>query len=254
MKKIHTGFFVALAIALIIFTCIFKGIMGIVNADKLNTYIVNGQNKEAIALIEKGIDLNKKNDVADMICSKMTEGMVLNPLPLYMACYSGNTEMIHYLLDNGADPNITNYGYSYPLEEYLRTNYHLDASVVSHMIEVGVDVTKGRYDTPLFALIERYNRIKSEDSKKCLQEEALYLIDAGANWQADKVDVKNEGYTILHLVAPSDDTDFMKILLTYEQAKECLDVRDKKWGNTPIDLAREYNKTEMEQLLSEAAE
>ena len=252
MNKRITVCCFAAVIGIVLTVSIFNGVRGIVNTDKLNTYIVNGQNEEAIALIEKGIDLNKKNDLADRICSKMTDGMVAFPLPLYMACHAGNTEMIHYLLDQGADPNITNYGYSYPLEEYLRNNYNLDASVVSHMIEAGVDVTQGRYDTPMFALIERYNRIKSEESKKCLQDEVIYLIDAGANWEAGKVDIKNEGYTILHWVAPSEDTDFMIKLLTYEQSKDCINVRDKKWGNTPLDLAREYNKTEMEQLLLEA--
>ena len=123
------------------------------DANKIQQYIENNQNDEAIAMIEAGYDVNQVDSKSELLYSIFTQGDHETETPLYTACRVGNKEMITYLLANGADPNLKNEACEYPLEEYLVEHMGEDDGIIEAFVDAGVDLNLGRTVTPFCAIM-----------------------------------------------------------------------------------------------------
>lgn len=78
--------------------------------------------KAALALLQAGACVNFPNneDVTPLHCGNPLvhlEANSINGLYLFTAASKGNSEMVALLLDNGANPNLPDYGLYTPLHE-----------------------------------------------------------------------------------------------------------------------------------------
>ena len=221
--------------------------------EKLNKLIANLDNDEAKRLVDKGYSLNN-TFTSDIILSLISQNEYNGNTPLCTACRCENTEMIRYLLENGANPNITRFRQCYPLELFLSHSYDSDESLLELFIEKGVNVNKYEIRPPMVELMKHYDCPDDEaeaekiEKREIVEREIKILIENGVKWQNDDMNTQYAGYSILHFVAATDRTDFMKELLTYENARNYINSQTSK-GYTPLHFAAFNNERDMYNLL-----
>ncbi|MBO7454124.1 MAG: ankyrin repeat domain-containing protein [Alphaproteobacteria bacterium] len=142
-----------------------------------------------------------------------------------------NIELIKYLVDQGADPNIKNKDGDTPL---IKAVWWKSIKVTKYLIDHGADVnSKNRWgDTVLTNVLEKNNN-----------EIAKYLIDHGAN-----VNLRDRwGDTILIKALEEDNDELVKYLVEHGA-----DVNSENtWGDTVLIRAIEKNNNELVKYLVE---
>ena len=216
---------------------------------KLQDCIENNRNDEAIEIIEKGYKVNRVHRISGLLYDVFTQGGSIEETPLYTACRVGNKEMIFYLLENGADPDLTTDGCSYPLETYINEHGGEDDGVIEAFVEAGADVNLGRFVTPFCAVMNRYSHADKE-VQDIYEKQAVYMLEHGANWQCEsqKALLQFGGYTPLHFIALTDRADTMERFLQYDDARKYIDSKD-EFGYTAILVAAQAHQKTVYQLL-----
>lgn len=212
----------------------------------INKLIASGENEKVIEMVNNGYDINANVD--SPLKSIATQNEVNNCSPLYMACQSKNYDMIKFLLDNGADPNYSGYGLEYPFEVFMSKSY-TDIDAFKLFLEKGADIEKHNIKIPLCALLSHYSKVDTA-KQEIIEQEVLYLIDNGVIWRNDNLKEQYGGYSILHFVAATNRVEFMKTLLEYDEAKECLNSATNT-GETPYDIAKANNQNDMCNILKQ---
>ena len=224
-------------------------------ADKIKEYIENNRNDEAIAIIESGYNVNRVNEVSELLYYVFTQGGHTEETPLYIACRVGNKEMIFYLLENGADPNLKNEGCSYPLEKYIKEHGGEDDGVIEAFVAAGADVNLGRLATPFCAVMNRFDGADKEQ-QDIYEKQAVFMLEHGANWRCEPESALDqfEGYTPIHFIAMTDRADTMARFLQYDDARKYIDAKD-RFGDTAImNAARNHKETAYQMLLDFGAD
>jgi len=219
------------------------------DANKIQQYIENNQNDEAIAMIEAGYDVNQVDSKAELLYSIFTQGDHETETPLYTACRVGNKEMIFYLLENGADPNLKNEACEYPLEEYLVEHMGEDDGIIEAFVDAGVDLNLGRTATPFCVIMNGFSYAE-KDYQDIYEKQAVYMLEHGANWQcvSDSQVLRYQGCTPLHFIAFTDRVDTLERFLAYDDAKKTINEKD-DFGNTAIMYAARMHQKETYQML-----
>lgn len=223
---------------------------------RLNSLIAANDNEAAKELVDKGYSLND-TFLSDMFISILTQNEANEATPLYTACLNENNEMTRYLLENGANPNVTRFRREYPLVLYLENSYASDESLLDLFIEKGVDLNRYEISPPMVALMKHYYRsddeseAESTENREIIERELRVLIKNGLKWQNDDPYTQYDGYSILHFVAATDRTDFMRELLTYDNAMDYLNSQTSD-GYTPLHFAAFNNEQAMYDFLIQA--
>jgi len=151
---------------------------------------------------------------------------------IFEAAADGTVQDVAFFVKNGANVNAKNDGGSTPL---LHAAYHNSSvEVIKYLVSQGADVNvKNNHDyTPLHEVILHSGNV----------EVLEYLVSQGAD-----VNVKNNnGYTALHFVVMYiGNVEVLKHLISQGADVNVIS----NWNTTPLDLARERNKTDMIQYL-----
>lgn len=139
------------------------------------------------------------------------------------------------MLSTGANPNVTEpKGNQSCLHLCAMNGYASTAKVLIQEGGAKLNVQNKISQTPLmYACIERHARV------------IAVLLDNGAS-----LDVKNKlnwDWTALHWAVLQDDPDIVQLILKYAD-KEDKEAKD-KMGRTPLELAREHEKTRVIRVL-----
>lgn len=196
-------------------------------------------------LIKKGANVNTKDNEGDT--------------PLHIAArFAHNLEMIKYLIENGADVRAKcNDGYT-PLHYAVRSSDNLDTikCLVRRGAEINAKDNSGR--TPLYSAIhllgtldvikylidkgadinvrDNYGYTPLHNAASASNLEGVkYLIEEGANANANINAKGNNGYTPLHFAARSANLNMVEYLVEKGADIHAKNNRDK----TPLELAQE---------------
>ena len=176
-----------------------------------------GETQEVDTLLDKGVDINSKNEIGRTA--------------LQEAAYYGNMEIIALLIKKGADVNAKE-------DRYGSTALHIAVynsykEIVESLLTAGADINaEDDYSrTPLFGTVRTGNRILSR-----------FLIKNGAD-----VNVKEKkfGFTPLHFAVNNQHKDIVLMLL---ESGADINARDNK-DLTPLNEAYENNDTPMIDIL-----
>ncbi len=195
--------------------------------------------------IDKACLLISQNE--NELAKKEIEGIVsidrygtLNETVLMSACKSGNAEMISYLIENDADPNITVPGGLYPLE--LLCNFGYKAGVDSMLLLIQNGASQSNYNQrpPVFHLAYQLENIdaKYKDSVSQMIFELLQL----------EAPLRNEETTILHLAAKNNAVWLFDKLVHTTQGIGLLAVEDIN-GNTPWKLSVKHGAIDIQHII-----
>lgn len=225
------------------------------DANKIQQYIENNQNAEAIAMIEAGYDVNQVDSKSELLYSIFTQGDHETETPLYTACRVGNKEMILYLLENGADPNLKNEACEYPLEEYLVEHMGEDDGIIEAFVDAGVDLNLGRTVTPFCAIMNAFSCAEKE-YQDIYEKQAVYMLEHGANWvcESDSQVLRYQGYTPLHFIALTNRVDTMERFLAFDDAKKYIDAKDEFGDTALLNAARSHQNDIYQMLLDNGAD
>jgi len=216
--------------------------------DILNEHIKAGEVEQAREIIDSGINLNKTNDnFAGKLFSIFTQGQSNFFTPLYTACKEGNTEIIIYLLENGANPNITGYHQNYPLEVYYENNRYVDDSVLDAMLKANVDVNLGTSMTPIVALLRQYKDSDSE-TRRGLERQLIVLLENGASWEDWSEGLSEINATPIHFAIGYEEPEFVAALLSNPVTARYLNIQDGE-GCTPLIIAAKNQQLECYNIL-----
>lgn len=214
---------------------------------KLNQLIKDGNNEEAKKIIDSGYNVNKKY-VSDIFISIITQNECVECTPLCTACECKNYEMIAYLLENNADPNMARYGTQYPFEIFLSHSYE-NEEIFNLFLEKGVDLEKHMIIPPEAALMSHYF-LADPEYRDIMERELLVLISEGVEWSNENEHRQYGGYSLLHYVASTDRVQFMEVLLSYPEAKEYINSKCDA-GFTPYMFAEMNEQLDMCELLKQ---
>ncbi len=184
------------------------------NADDKNLEVVK-------YLVEKGASM-EKNDLSFQ--------------SLLTTCINSKApKTVEYLLEMGADPNVSNGNGQTPL--YLAIDKSMGNELIKVLLEAGADANTGSpYYTPLEMAIRKRNI-----------EMAQILLDSGA----DLNHVKENGNTIFHRAATINSNKNIDFLLSKGLD---INVRNNK-GITPLHIAAEKGYTSViEQMINNGAD
>lgn len=212
---------------------------------EINKLIANGENEKVIKMVEDGYKVNQTSQNSSII-SFLTQNEGNEGSPLYTACEYKNYDMIKFLLENGADPNYSGYKREYPFEIFLSKAY-TDEEAFELFLEKGADIEKYLIKSPVAALMSHYRRADA-DRQEIMERELRVLISSGVTWRNENLNEQYGGYSLLHFVAATDRTEFMKELLSYDEAAEYINTKT-NMGETPYDIAKQNNQVEMCVLL-----
>jgi ankyrin repeat protein len=130
---------------------------------------------------------------------------------LQLAAYLGRTEIVKFLIDQGAPIDYQMYPGS-PTALCLAVKGGHKA-VVDLLLEAGANIMKGSID-PYPTHLD--NTLLHSAIKLGYIDIAQTLLNKGFNVQGFEIDAKNEeGYTALHLAANAGYLDLVKLLITY---------------------------------------
>ena len=214
----------------------------------LNTLIRDGNNELAKQLVKEGYPINKTKE-SNRLVSLLTQNERNENTPLYTACECNNREMIKYLLDNNANPNLRTYGREYPFEMFLMHCYE-DEELFALFLAKGADIEKYMIKPPVAALMGHYHTA-DERHREIMQRELRELIKCGIKWRNDDMESQYGGYSLLHYVASTDRLDFMQELLYYNESRSCINTKTNT-GYTPYALAKKNGEQQMCELLEKA--
>lgn len=167
---------------------------------------------------------------------------------LHHACYCENEEMVKYLLEHGADPDIEIHDET-PLEitccEWAEPCFPIVKLLVDHGAEITPDALwsaceQGDTDTIRY-LVEHGGELDNDCfiqyfyNAKCNTELREYLLDHGADINGyDEI----HGWTALMFVIDSGDSDDVRFLLDHGAD---VHLRDGLIGSTSIMLAHDID-------------
>jgi len=160
--------------------------------------------------LKQGVNINAKNDA--------------NATALLIAAYRTNFEAVKYLVEHGADVNITNKNGNTPIGIVGWKTGNLE--IMNYLIEHGADInlTNNNGDSPLGLLVWDTNNL---EAIKCLVEQ-----------KADVNIANNNGDTPLMDAAYLGKTKILSYLLSNGSDSN---LKNKK-SKTALDLARLQNK------------
>ena len=204
--------------------------------------IDKGNNTEAIELASKIKNLNTPTEQFVRL-TEAAEGIVTTPLT--KACETGNSEMIIYLLEHGADTEYAPGYIIYPLESFCDTGTGAGEDALNALLNHGADPNKYKRISPVFRVAGTLEH-RAESTYETGVRMVLILLENGAYWQ-NPID----GNTILHYAAFQKNATLMKELLKLDESKKWLNVKNDK-GETPLDFTMENNNIEAMQLLKDA--
>lgn len=200
---------------------------GVMSNNSLEESLINAISREdvdeVINLIKNGADVNSHDRQFE------------NLIALHVACYRDNTEIIKYLLDNGADMNAQS-------DDEGHTPLHIacDAVVALETVEafvargVDIDIRNDHEDTPLLLVCSNADNL----------EVVKYLISKGAD-----INAKNYyGNTPLRNACSCGTLEIVKYLV------ECgveLEQRDYE-SKTALMIAKKGGYTEIVEILKAA--
>lgn len=196
---------------------------------KICEAIEDGDNKTAMELIDSTDNLNQLNVNAWELKSVLTQSDFDRSTPLVTACEKGDLEIIEYLLENGADPNFTAGDIYYPLEAMVAKNKELGYKGLELLDDYGADFSLYTHHPLLYYLGSTFKYSEGNISDGAY-EMVIYLIEN------DKPLVNKDGFTLLHYMAQSDNTDFLEELLNCNEVQELINFMSDD-GDTPLHMS-----------------
>ena len=191
---------------------------------ELITAIMYQEFDKAKGLIEKGVDVNYKDES-------------YGSTPLILSCQYNFVDMAKFLIEKGADVNLqAKNGYT-PLIAAAGVSEELVDLLLSKKADINLKLETGT--GPLTASITGVlrGRVTTAVAKK--------LLDKGADINESATTGRTEGYTILMTAARNNEPELVKFL-----AKEGADLNLKaKDGSTALSLAEKKDDKEMVGLL-----
>ena len=207
--------FVACVVAVFLFGSV-TGVAAVGRKEvKLFQAIEDGDSGEVQKWIDRGADVNVKDDNGDT--------------PLHLAAGTNFNLAVTLLISKGADVNAVGKDGSTPLDWAAVGNA---ISAANSLVSRGAQVNAKNDDgiTPLHRAAEKNTTAF-----------VTLLIDAGAN-----VDAKDEfGKTPLHTAAIHNAVNAAELLI---KSGADVDAKD-KFGNTPLNLARENSSDQVTELI-----
>lgn len=145
-------------------------------AQTLLSAAMSGNTKQIESLLQKGEDINGKNNTAGLTAlhtaatfkkynaaefliekgAKLNETNNKGETPLFAAVIQQDLKMIQLLLQKGADPNIANNEGASPLMKAI--NYQMDYKIIEALYNAGADISvtdKNGYDIKKLATLHK---------------------------------------------------------------------------------------------------
>lgn len=172
---------------------------------------------DVIKALERGADINETRDRN-------------NITPLFLACESGNLEVVDALLNNGADPLIHTQFDGGPIQIASKNGY---LYIVQRLIQAGVDINNDTFGTPLLYASQKGNidildflLAEGADINHMSDGQLTALMMACVNGKTDAVDIllqagadvniiDEEGYSALGVVCSTGKIEIVDKLLVY---------------------------------------
>ncbi len=181
--------------------------------------------------------------------------------PLHIAAIGGNTEMINFLLDNGADVNIQVSYYGTPISSCLTTSGMVVRDENGNEIRITAEEMEERRFQAFCLLLERGAKLENA----CLYGHLMFSIIAGEktamfeyimeNYEIDynmRIKYRDKywaedipDYTLLMMAAKTGNLAYCQTLLEYGADKN---LRN-KYNQTAYDVAVEFGREEVANLL-----
>ncbi len=193
------------------------------------------------------------------------EGQVDGWTPLLRAAYEGNTEILNYLLDQGANIDFKDQAQSTPLD-WAITNNNTDIARI--LVERGADIEASDEDdyTPLMItvaegnfdivriLLDKGSNIEARDKQGktslilAIYEENIrmveYLLEMGANLHT----VSDDGWTALMEAISCDSIQIVELLI---DSGVTIDAKNNK-GQTALEIAVKNRKSDFVDLIQDS--
>jgi ankyrin repeat protein len=159
---------------------------------------------------------------------------------LMTACDVGNSEMIIYLLNSGADANKTMPGHPTPLELFCQNGYNAGKRTLEILIRNGAKQKEYTIKPALFHLADNFYWMNDEQKKEAT-EEAILLLQNGAPLEYD-------GTSLLHIAAKSDMSDLFYTIVHTSQGLQLLTKQDTD-GMTPWQVAVKNGSIDVQRVI-----
>ena len=232
-------------VIVIVLLLVFCLVLSLINGNRANQLCINikeERNQEAIAIAGKMNNLNVPSTPIVWL-TELVEGTVTTPLTV--ACETGNSEMISYLLEHGADVNYAPGNVSYPLEAFCSSGTGAGIDTLELLLNNKANPDEYKQIPPLFRVAETLQH-RQENTYETGVKMVLLLLENGAKWQ-NPID----GYTILHYAAFQDNAILMTELLKKNESERWLNTKNNQ-GETPLDIATRKKNMECVDLLRKA--
>lgn len=228
-------------------------------------FIEDCNNEEAKLIAEKIDDYDQYASNFVTGSSILTQGGVDARTPLYSACKSNNLEMMHYLLEHGADPNFGEKSGIYPLEIYCELGNSTEENGVELLLSYGADPDLYVSVPPVFHLVgnlidlhrdDKYQKtdyVKEEKQEEydMICQELINLIDSGANLCQASIDYEDRVYDcVLHDLAYIGESELLVMILEDYGGIEFINLQREN-GDTPLIVAAKEGYSETCKILLE---
>ena len=259
----------ALSIALLFVILIAYISNGMIQNQKLLIAIEENNYSDAENAIKKGAFINSKEYPFPI--SIISEA---NQTPLTIACKSSNEKIIKLLVENGAKVNKDSIAGFSPLIVLLQSDEQNRFAVARYLIDNGADINATTNNK--ISVLKSCLEVSPNDDEETKQEGIQffeYLLESGVNQNTlsphnlltyaaqcnnekavkyildkgiDSVNSCDEsGYTALMRASYMGHSGVVELLLSSDANKS---IKNKE-GKTSLDLAKEYNRIEIIQLL-----
>ena len=183
-------------------------------------------NEYAKKLIGKHININDHGDEYDTM--------------LMSACKSGNSEMIIYLIENGANPNLTVFGKMTPLELFCFSGYEAGEEALIALLDAGAKQSTYSIKPAVFILADNY-RSMNLNQKMLATNETVLMLKYGAPLGYGK-------NNLLHLAA---EGNMFSLFNTIAHSKDGIAmINDKNSdGLTPWEVAVKHGSIDVQRVI-----
>ena len=224
--KLNTEFYVALIIALICSVALFFIADHEEKVDLACQAIINNQNSVAKTYVDNLWNIDGAGTTHYTV--------------LMAACESGNTEMIRYIIDRGADPNHSPNGMYTPLELYCQSGYLGGHEILDAMFAAGLKQSIYTVKPAIFILAENFFWLK-DNNKSIATEIAIRLLQKGAP-------MGFQNTTLLHAAAKGDMDDLFYTIVHTHEGLSMLNAQDEN-GDTPWSVAVKNGSTGVQKVI-----
>jgi ankyrin repeat protein len=186
---------------------------------------------------------NHNNDIAKTQIDKVVNVNLVgtnNKTMLMVACESGNSDMIEYLIYRGADVNKTSPGYLSPLELFCDSGYEAGESALLVLLDAGIEQSAYVEKPAVFHLADNLLSM-TEEQRELASKEIMLLLQYGSAFQYDQT-------SILHSLAKSNMADLFYDVVHTKTGLELMTMKDEN-GKTPWHISVEYGSIDVQRVI-----